>query len=412
MGSNVWLANSRQLVAVSVFALLGAACSGDDSSPRSSTTPGVPAATPPLPAALSATFSDWPNTDFTRTTVNLGEVSRGCPVRDCIPALDAQDAVTIPSARGGHARFAPATAVSYAPRLPVAVVTVGSVTKAYPLHILTWHEVVNDTFGDLPVVVSFCPLCNTAISFDRRVQGRTLDFGVSGNLRNSDLIMWDRQTESWWQQATGEGIAGANAGQRLRPLSTTVVSFADFARAHPDGLVLTEDTGLGREYGINPYEGYDGSSRPFLFSGKIDPRLPGLERVVALGRDGDGTAVAMSALAPLKVVNLTVEQVPIAVFWAAGTVSVLDAQSIENAKDIGSAAAYLAELDGRVLRFRPGPSGGTFIDEQTGSSWNILGIATAGELRGRQLASVLHTTEFWFAWAAFHPKTQLWTAPG
>ncbi len=403
MVRNMWL-SSRELVATAAFVVLGAACSGDGSSPRASETP-----TPPLATAVSgANFSDWPNTDFTRTTVDLGEVSRGCPVRDCIPALDSEGAVTIPAARGGHARFAPATAVSYAPRLPVAVVTVGSLTKAYPLHILTWHEVVNDMFGDLPVVVSFCPLCNTAISFDRRVGGRTLDFGVSGNLRNSDLIMWDRQTESWWQQATGEGIAGANAGERLRPLSTTVVSFADFARAHPNGLVLTEDTGFGRSYGINPYEGYDGSSRPFLFSGKIDSRLPGLERVVALGRDSGGTAIALGALASLGVVNLVVEQVPIAVFWAAGTVSVLDAESIENAKEIGSAAAYQARIDGRVLRFRPGPAGGSFIDDQTGSSWNILGIATAGELRGRQLAPVLHTTEFWFAWSAFHPTTQLW----
>ena len=395
----------RELILPSALFLVAGACSSNELAPAT----GEPATPGSTSVAFDKMFTDWPNTDFTKTTVDLGEVMRGCPVRDCIPALDVEGAVEIPSSQGGHARFAPATAVNFAPQLPVAVVTVGSVTKAFPLHILTWHEVINDRFGDVPVVVTYCPLCNTAISFDRRVEGRTLDFGVSGNLRNSDLIMWDRQTESWWQQATGEGIAGANAGQRLRPLSTTVVSFADFARAHPDGLVLTEDTGLGREYGINPYEGYDGSSRPFLFSGKIDPRLPGLERVVALGRDGDGTAVAMSALAPLKVVNLTVEQVPIAVFWAAGTVSVLDAQSIENAKDIGSAAAYLAELDGRVLRFRPGPSGGTFIDEQTGSSWNILGIATAGELRGRQLASVLHTTEFWFAWAAFHPKTRIWS---
>jgi len=397
----------RSPPAVLALIVLGSACSGGQPSPDREPVAVTPAAT-----ASRSPFPDWPKTDFTRTTVNLEEVMRGCPVRDCIPALDAEGAVELPSASGGHARFAPATTLKYSPRLPVAVVTVGSVTKGYPLHILTWHEVVNDRFGDVPVVVTYCPLCNTAISFDRRVDGRTLDFGVSGNLRNSDLIMWDRQTESWWQQATGEGIAGANSGQQLRPLSTTIVAFRDFATTHPDGLVLTEDTGFGRSYGINPYEGYDGSTRPFLFSGKIDPRLPALDRVVTLGRDGDGTAIPLSALAAVRVANLEVDKVPIAVFWAPGTVSVLDASSIADAKDIGSAAAYLARLDDRVLRFRPNSAGGTFIDEQTGSTWNILGVATDGQLRGRQLSPAFHTTEFWFSWFAFHPKTALWTAPG
>ena len=397
----------RELILPSALFLVAGACSSNELAPAT----GEPATPGSTSVAFDKMFTDWPNTDFTKTTVDLGEVMRGCPVRDCIPALDVEGAVEIPSSQGGHARFAPATAVNFAPQLPVAVVTVGSVTKAFPLHILTWHEVINDRFGDVPVVVTYCPLCNTAISFDRRVGGRTLDFGVSGNLRNSDLIMWDRQTESWWQQATGEAIVGANAGQRLLSFSTTIVAFRDFASTHPNGLVLTEDTGFGRSYGINPYEGYDSGTRPFLFSGKIDARLSALERVVTLGRDGDGTAIPLSALATARVANLEVEKLPIAVFWAPGTVSALDASSIKDAKDIGSAAVYQARVDGRVLRFRPGPANGTFVDEQTGSTWNILGVATDGQLRGRQLLPAFHTTEFWFSWFAFYPKTQIWTPP-
>lgn len=241
--------------------IAGVACSADSQSPSTTGSSTVPEET----TVRAASFPDWPATDFTRTTIDLSEVEAGCPARDCIPPLDAPGAVQIAAPRGGHARFAAARSVEFEPQLPVAVVTAAGITRGYPLHVLTWHEIVNDKFGDVPVVVTFCPLCNTAISFDRRVDGQVMDFGVSGNLRNSDLIMWDRQTESWWQQATGEGIAGALAGKKLVPVSTAIVSFRDFLAAHPDAQILTEDTGFGRSYGINPYSGYDGESRPFLF---------------------------------------------------------------------------------------------------------------------------------------------------
>lgn len=387
------------------FALFAAACSGDDAGPNAEDAAGT---APASPAATSSDFPDWPNTDFSKVTINLDEVMRGCPSRDCIPALDAEGAVEIASPRGGHARFAPASTLDLAARLPVAVVTFEGVTKAYPLHVLTWHEIVNDRFGDVPVAVTFCPLCNTAISFDRRLNGRTLDFGVSGNLRNSDLIMWDRQTESWWQQATGEGIAGELAGKTLTAIPTSIVAFGEFAAAFPDALVLTEDTGFGRTYGINPYEGYDGSTSPFLFSGTIDSRLGALERVLTLDRSGEGVAIPLAALARAAVVNLTVGGEPVVAFWAPGTASALDASDIASARDVGSAVAYRATVGGRELTFRRGASDVTFSDDQTGSTWSIFGTATAGPLSGSQLEQVFHTTEFWFSWAAFHPDTVIW----
>lgn len=388
-----------------ILALVAAACSGDDPVPLTQEAGDTAPASAP---AASDVFPDWPNTDFSKTTIDLGEVLRGCPSRDCIPALDADGAVEVPSAKGGHARFAPASEADFSPRLPVAVVTVEGITKAYPLHVLTWHEVVNDRFGEVPVAVTFCPLCNTAISFDRRVDGRTLDFGVSGNLRNSDLIMWDRQTESWWQQATGEGIAGEMAGTTLTPIPTSIVAFGEFVAAFPQALTLTEDTGFGRSYGINPYEGYDGSTSPFLFSGVLDPRLGALDRVLTLDRSGDGLAVPLAALAASRVANLIAGGEKVVAFWAPGTASALDAADIANARDVGSGVAYQATLGGRDLTFRPGDSDATFIDDQTGSRWSIFGTAVSGPLAGSQLEQVFHTTEFWFAWAAFHPETSIW----
>lgn len=412
---------SRSLVRIRLLApvligaaVLAASCSDPDDVRQPSDQPdgSGPAATVASSGATATVerspFPGWDNTDFSRTTVPLSEILTGCAGRDCIPPLDVPGAVEIEAPRAGTARFAPARTLDYAAQLPVAVVTVAGVTKGYPLHILTWHEIVNDEFDGTAVVVTYCPLCNTAISFDREVNGRVLDFGVSGKLRNSDLIMWDRQTESWWQQATGEAIVGTLASERLRPFPTTIVSFGDFLLEHPDAPVLTEDTGYGRTYGVNPYEGYDGSSRPFLFSGVIDERLPALSRVVTLDRGGNGVAVPMTVLAELGVANVTVDGASFVVLWAPGATSALDGPSIADSREIGSAAVYSGIVNGVGTQFRPADEPGRFIDEATGSTWNIFGRAVAGPRLGDQLEAVFHTTEFWFAWAAFFPETVIW----
>ena len=157
-------------------------------------------------------------------------------------------------------------------REPVVLVEAGGETRAYPLRILTWHEIVNDVLGGVPVAVTYCPLCNSAVGFEREVEGQVLTFGVSGLLRNSDLVMWDRQTESLWQQISGEGIVGELAGTQLVFVPATIVSWETFREEFPEGTVLSQDTGFGRSYGINPYSFYDSASRPFLFSGEVDDR--------------------------------------------------------------------------------------------------------------------------------------------
>ncbi len=350
---------------------------------------------------------DWPDQDWSRHTVPFSQIIRGCYGRDCILALDAPGAVST-AGPYGVAHFAPVGAVDYEDALPIAVLRIGGVVRGYPLHILTVHEVVNDEVAGVPVVASFCPLCHTALAFDRRVGGAVLDFGVSGALRHSDLIMWDRQTETWWQQAIGEGIVGRHAGVQLRPLSMSVLSFGDFRRAFPEADILTEDTGFGVTYGGNAYIGYDSKAFPPYATHIIDTRLPALERVITLSTDEVAMAVPFSALREHPVAAIDLAGARVVVFWAPGTASALDESDIATSRDVGSGAAYLSEVDGRPLTFSP-DGRGRFRDEETGSLWDVTGLALAGPLAGTRLPPFDHSTQFWFAWSTFHPRTLVWT---
>ncbi|MCY3603665.1 MAG: DUF3179 domain-containing protein [Chloroflexi bacterium] len=349
---------------------------------------------------------DWPDQDWSRHTVPFGQIIRGCGARDCIVALDAPGAVSTDGPYG-VARFAPLDEVDYAGNLPIGVLRVGEVVRGYPLHVLTFHEIVNDVVAGVPVIASFCPLCNTVLAFDRRVEGEVLDFGVSGNLRHSDLIMWDRQTETWWQQATGEGIVGRHAGVYLRALPMSVLSFADFKRSFPDADILTEETDFNFRYGTNPFPNYDSGGLSRYFQRRPDSRLPALERVVALSAEETAIAVPLSTLTELALATVDLAGTEVVVFWAPGTLSPLDDFEIAASRDIGSAAAYLAEVDGRALTFTV-VSPGRFEDDQTGSTWDVTGLALDGPLAGSRLAPVNHGTPFWFAWAAFNPRGMIW----
>ena len=352
---------------------------------------------------------DWPDQDWSRHTVPFGQIVRGCGARDCILALDAPGAVSTDGPYG-VARFAPVDAAGYPDNFPIAVLRIGEVARGYPLHILTFHEIVNDEVAGVPVVASFCPLCNTALAFDRRVDGQVLDFGVSGNLRHSDLIMWDRQTETWWQQATGEGIVGRHAGVQLKFLPMSVLSYGDFKRSFPEADILTEETDFNYIYGNNPFPNYDSGGVPRYLIRRADPRLPPLERVVTLSAEGLNLAVPFSTLSEVSLAIVDLDGVAVVVFWAPGTLSPLDDFDIASSRDIGSAAAYLPTVDGRTLTFVAAGSG-RFRDEETGSLWDVTGLAVSGPLAGSRLPPVDHSTQFWFAWAAFHARPAIWEPP-
>jgi hypothetical protein len=357
---------------------------------------GQGAATRPGPSPETIHFSKaaW-KTDFSKHSVPLSEINSGGPPRDGIPPID-------------HPKFVPVGDADrwLKPKEPVISFETGRDQRAYPLQILIWHEIVNDDVGGQPVTVSFCPLCNSAIAFDRRVDGRVLDFGTTGNLRKSDLVMWDRQTESWWQQLTGEAIVGELTGRRLQMLPSSIVSWADFKAGFPAAKVLSRDTGFERDYGRNPYVGYDDvDNPPFLYTGKLDSRLPPKERVVAVSLRGEDVAYPYSVLAKRRVIMDTVGGLPIAVFFQPGTVSALNADSIPDSRDVGATGVFVPELDGRRLNFTF--SSGAIVDAETGSTWNVLGRATSGPNEGRHLEPVLHADHLWFAWAAFKPQTRI-----
>jgi hypothetical protein len=289
---------------------------------------------------------------------------------------------------------------------PVLAVEVGGEARAYPVQIMIWHEIVNDRFGDVPVSVTYCPLCNTAVAFDRRSGDRVLTFSTSGMLYRSALVMYDRQTESLWSHFDGTAIAGTMTGTELTTLPVATVSWKDWREAHPDGLVLSRDTGEERPYGENPYPGYDDvESDPFLFDGEVDGRLAAKERVVGFGLDDRPTAILHSALAERGVLEVEVAGRPAVAWSLPGTASALDTFEVADGRDVGATGVFLTEVDGRVLRFRRDGEG--FVDEATGSRWSVLGVAEAGPLMGARLEPVEHVDTFWFAWAAFSPDTVL-----
>ncbi len=255
--------------------------------------------------------------------------------------------------------------------------------------------------------VTFCPLCNSAVAFDRRLDGVVYDFGTSGNLRNSDLIMWDRQTESWWQQFTGEAIVGELTGETLAMLPASIISYDSFKSAYPDGDVLSRNTGHTRDYGSNPYGGYDKIDRPpFLYDGELDGRLQPKERVVAVTLNGVDVAFPFSLLEQERAVNYSQADGALVVLFQPGTKSAVDSEVIAFSKDVGATGVFDPSVDGEVLTFKA--MGDDIVDEGTGSVWNIVGEAIKGPLAGTSLAPIVHANHFWFAWAAFKPQTLIY----
>ena len=268
---------------------------------------------------------EWPNTDFETTTVdNWVEIMSGGPPKDGIPAIDDPTFVAV------------ADKPNLTAREPVITLEIeGEVPRAYPIRYLTWHEIVNDEVGGIPVAVTFCPLCNSGITFDRRIAQGTLSFGVSGKLRNSDMIMYDRETESWWQQAIGEAIVGDLTGTELVSLPSWMESWEAFSTRNPDGLVM-EQPNFRRNYGANPYVRYDSSNRPFLYSGEMPPHdIPALARVVRVG-DRAWPLTRLSEEGELTEAGVTFT-------WTEGQASALDASNIGAGKEVGNVRVRDAE---------------------------------------------------------------------
>ncbi|MCH2667022.1 MAG: DUF3179 domain-containing protein [Deinococcales bacterium] len=388
--------------------------------------------------------------DFSTHNIPLEEVIRGNPQPNGIPSIGHE---------GDWLDWTPPTSppefisqeeasLWLGEQEPVISIMLNGEAKAYPLQILTYHEIVNDSIGGIPIAITFCPLCNSAIAFDRRIllteEHRTLQlqnndqlifsdlddtlieayafqnshlpqfvtalevtFGTSGLLYNSNLLMFDSKSSTLWSQIMGRANIGILTDARLLKYPAQIISFDEFQTSYPNALVLSRETGFNRPYGNNPYPGYDHISSPaFLFRGPTDNRLLAKERVVSIGLKEDSVAFPWNLLREVHVVNHYVADTRITVFWKDGTTSALDTTKIGNGKPIGAVGVYNRNVDETVLTFRW--DGANFRDIETNSKWALTGQAIEGTLQGRQLEPISHDNTLWFAWAAFKPETRIY----
>lgn len=376
--------------------------------PAETATSTVPTATPDLTFAPTderralrfKELEGW-ETDFSQKLVGLDEFIS-------ILNRDGIDPIDDPT-------FAPVSdAPSYMkPREPVIAVEINGDARAYPLAILMWHEITNDTVGGQPVTVTFCPLCNTALTFDRVVNGEELTFGTTGKVRNSDLVMWDRQTQSWWQQITGEAIVGhyAGLGTELEIINSPIIAWETFAEQYPNGQVMErifDEFGFPvKSYDLAPYAGYDSvDASPFAIEDpdSLDDRMPPNVRVLTVETGEAVVAYPFSFLEEAIVVNDTLDGIDVAIFFDNGTLSAFF-NTLDQQLTSGSTTMFKRNIDGQSLTFETAEGG--IRDRETGTLWNLLGKGIEGELAGRELEPVIHQNHFWFAWAVFKPDTEI-----
>lgn len=257
----------------------------------------------------------WRDTDFSKCSIDMSEIRSGGPKKDGIPSIDNPKFIS----------FAEATELGNLE--PVIGFEMNGEAKAYPLGILMSHEIVNDRIGGVPVAVTYCPLCNASIVFDGRVGDKELTFGTTGNLRNSDLVMYDRQTQSWWQQFLGEAIVGEMTGTQLKMIPSRIESFERFRKRFPNGKVLAPASSF-RGFGSNPYVGYDTNSRPFLYSGPMPEGIHPMARLVVVGKEA-WTVDVLREKGKITKGDLVISYEP-------GQNSALDRRSIKDGRDVGN----------------------------------------------------------------------------
>ncbi|MET7029921.1 DUF3179 domain-containing protein [Sediminicola luteus] len=343
-------------------------------------------------------------TDTTKRNIELSEITVAVP-RQTFPTIDYPNFI---GKAEGLDRFYE--------HEPVISVTINGESKAYPLNMLTMHEISNDSLGGIPILPTFCPLCNSSVVYDRRLghggQQYVLEFEVSGMLRNSDMIMADKQTQTWWQQLTGIGLVGDLKGVELDVIPSMVLSVKDYFKRYPSGKILSPKTGTAAEerYGTNPYTNYDSlGNKPwasFFDQDKLDNRLPPMERVIDLEGKNSYKIYPFSIIAKMGVINDRFDDRNIVIFHKKGTISVLDKYEISKSKAIGSATMFSSIVDGRTLTFKKVDD--DFIDIETGSVWDITGRCIQGSMKGKELVPERYSNHFAFAWLAFHPESEIY----
>lgn len=349
---------------------------------------------PEGPSALRDIDSD----EFPAPLADLSNIIAGGPPPDGIPAIDEPSFIDV-------AR----SADTYRDIAPVVALEINGDARAYPVAVMIWHEIVNDTVGGVPVTITYCPLCNSAVTYGRAIDGKETTFGTSGLLFASALVMYDRATESLWTHFDGKAVVGVLTGTELDVYGSPLMSWSEFRANYPDGLVLDEaQTGHTRDYGRNPYFGYDDPETfPFFLVGDVDGRARAKERVVGVSLDGVDVAYSLRSLAGEgpTVTPVTHGDSDLVLLWAPGQASALEGPSVQYGRDVGTVGVFRPIVAGQGLTLMADGSG--FADAETGTRWSVAGVGFSGELSGERLTRISHLDTFWFAWSTYRPGSEL-----
>lgn len=304
---------------------------------------------------------------------------------DDIPAIMAEDSLFVSAAEGSSEWADPETVIG---------VELDGRARAYPVRLLSLHEIVNDTIAGHPIAVTWCPLCFSAIVFDREVDGRELTFGVSGYLLKNNLVMYDHQTNTLWSQVLSQSIRGPLRRAWLEPLPSILTTWGAWKELHPDTEVLSaERLGRSSENIIDPYAGYYTSGAAGFGGGESDPRLEPKSLVVALSRQGISRAYPLDGLKEAGLLHDRIGDTPIILHYN---------------PDFQAVRVYRRDPGRQTLRFAPADQTGLHRDDASDSLWDIWrGAAVEGPIAGTELELLSAPLVFWFAWSDLHPETEV-----
>ena len=317
-------------------------------------------------------------TNGVKHIIPLDEIKSGGPPKDGIPSIDNPKFVSI-----SEAEFVSDDDI-------VIGLNVNGESRAYPLFILVWHEIVNDNVGGIPLAITYCPLCYTSQVFERTIDGREMEFGTSGKLYNSNLVMYDRNTDSMWSQAMGKAIVGQLTGYELKRVPFDLAKWSDWKKLYPDTTVLSTSTGHSRPYGSDPYGDYYTDSQIYFPVKNSDDRMHPKEIILGFDHSDSFKAYRLADVESQKIINDNMNNQNLVL------VSIVP----------HAVRAFDRNVDGKILEFEL--DGDVMIDKQTGTQWNLEGIAVSGMLHGKQLEKLPFNPGFWFEWVAFHPTTEVY----
>ncbi|WP_299292126.1 DUF3179 domain-containing protein [Nitrosopumilus sp.] len=334
-----------------------------------------PTSTSVVPSDSGISELQLMETDGIKHLIPLDKIKGGGPPKDGIPSID-------------NPVFANVSGSQFMSDSDTVIgLEINGEAKAYPLFILVWHEIVNDKVGGTPVSVTYCPLCYTNQVFERVIDDREVEFGTSGKLYNSNLLMYDRLTDSYWSQALGLAVKGELTGYQLDLVPFDVITWGDWKKLHPDTLVLTTDTGHIRSYATDPYGSYYTEPRIMFPVEHSDDRLHPKEIIIGFSINGIYKAYPQNDIESSGLINDSVGE----------TSLMLVSFFSENSR------AFDRTINGQTLEFEM--IDGEIVDLSTNSVWNYDGLAISGEMKGEQLERLPIEPGFWFEWVAFHPDT-------